>query len=291
MVPRMTRVVQSVVVAIAFGSVAQASVDPVKDYLERFSPLGGGPRFFSDDTLLRLDIDLDGDGQKEVLLSIARNRNGKQGNGWAVYKREKNIFNYVGGITFSESKIFVGALEEVHSHGLVSFWSSGGGEGSLLAYTIENGTVTETKIGELERDENSERMRGQAVFDKYFGEKQSAIHYQAEEINASDFGPKYNLWVAPLTFSDYLSAPPSEQEAIASRSKQNKDVDRTNGQATPSSAPENSGGSSSTVSAENTLGAKPPFSVGRNILISILLVGVLCGAHLALRARKVPDGK
>lgn len=291
MVPRITRVVQSVVVAFAFASVAQAGVDPVKDYLENFSPLGGGPQFFSDDTLLRLDIDLDGDGDKEVLLSIARNRNGKQGNGWAIYKREKNAFKKVGGITFSESKIFTGVVEEVHRYGLVSFWSAGGGEGTLLAYTIENGKVTETQIGQLERDENSERMRGQAVFDKYFGKKQSAPQYQASEINASEFGPKYNLFVEPRTFSQFISAPLSEKDTREPRSKYSSDDGLITGKGTPSTTLGNADGAASTALVQKTLGAAPPFSAVRKIVIGILLVGVLCGVHLAFRTRKVSDEK
>ena len=104
MVSRIIKVLQWVVIVIVLGAGAQAGVDPVKDYLRIYSPLGGGPRFFSDDTLLRLEFDLDGDGQKEVLLSIARNRNGKQGNGWMVYRKEGNVFKSLGNLLYTLQK-------------------------------------------------------------------------------------------------------------------------------------------------------------------------------------------
>lgn len=59
------------------------AADPVGDYLSRFSPLGGDRTIYSSDRLLRLDLDLNGDGQREVLLSMARDRNAKQGNVWS----------------------------------------------------------------------------------------------------------------------------------------------------------------------------------------------------------------
>lgn len=70
----------AVILLIATSLRVLAVIDPVGDYLSRFSPLGGDRTIYSSDTLLRLDLDLNGDGQKEVLLSMARDRNGKQGN-------------------------------------------------------------------------------------------------------------------------------------------------------------------------------------------------------------------
>src|SRR5438270_14100114 len=75
--------------------------DPVKAYLDTFSPLGGDNRIFSDDRLLRLDLDLNNDGQREVLLSMARDRNGKQGNAWSVFAKTEKGFTQVGGLTVS----------------------------------------------------------------------------------------------------------------------------------------------------------------------------------------------
>src|SRR3977135_868930 len=95
---------------VGAGSIAHAMDDPVQNYLSTFSPLGGTNKFYSNDRLLRLDLDLDNDGRKEVLLSMARDRNGKQGNIWAVYTRTGNGYSQAGGMTFNHSRFYLGLL-------------------------------------------------------------------------------------------------------------------------------------------------------------------------------------
>ena len=278
------------VASAAVGAGAHAGTDPVLDYLKRFSPIGGGPRFFSDDTLLRLEVDLDGDTQKEVLLSIDRDRNGKQGNGWSVFKKQRGFFKLVGGVTFNDGKAFVGAVEELGRHGLVTFWSSGAGEGSLIAYTLEKGDIQETKIGALEWDQTTNSMRGEALFERYFGAKQREHRPVAEEVSASEFGPKYGIPVVPMTYGEFLNLSDAEQKSISSRYAPSDDgfgkrnpgtveASETGVEWVPTENSESKGGA-----------AKAPVGVVRDLLLAGALVSGLAVAHLILRSRRAGGG-
>ncbi len=64
----------------------------IKDYILGFGDFAGDRTLYSGDRLLRLDIDLDHDGQPEMLLSMARLRDGGQGNLWSVYQKKGSNF-------------------------------------------------------------------------------------------------------------------------------------------------------------------------------------------------------
>ena len=64
----------ALLITLASVSPVFAGTEPAHDYLSKFSPLSGDKTIQSSDTLLRLEIDLDGDGQYEVLLSMGRDQ-------------------------------------------------------------------------------------------------------------------------------------------------------------------------------------------------------------------------
>src|SRR5438045_665237 len=130
----------------AVVAVASGAADPIKEYLSSFSPLGGDNRVYSDDRLLRLDLDLNNDGQKEVMLSMARDRDGKQGNVWTAYSKDQNDYHAVGGLTFDPSRFYVGNIDEIHRYGLVTFGPSGGGEGVVRAYLFDGSRIREVQV-------------------------------------------------------------------------------------------------------------------------------------------------
>ena len=299
MVPRMKKVLSGLVVGLALLQGVQASQDPVKDYLERFSPLGGGPRFYSSDDLLRLDFDLDGDGIDEVFLSIARDRNGKQGNCWQAYKKFGEVFKNVGGITFSGRALFLGYVEELHTYGLVTFWSAGGGEGQILVQTLGKGEVKETKIGALERINGSDRMRGQRMFDKYVRAGQNQVFPAIQEIPVSDFAPKYGLPVEPITYAESFSlnrAPAFDESAFIDSEPAPSPV----AVEAPKVAVQDAAApvlmlpqkeadplpQEPKQMEESGSVSRLPASVGRDIFLSVFLVGLLTAVHLWVKGRK-----
>jgi hypothetical protein len=290
MVSGIVKVFHAVVFGVILVHAACASTDPVKDYLEMFSPLGGGPRFFSDDVLLRLELDIDGDGVNEVLLSIARDRNGKEGNAWLVYKAKNGVFKKIGGMTFNDGGVFVGMVEELHRHGVVKFWPSGGGEGTILAYTLENGEIRESSIGALEHNQDTGGFLGQARFDRYFGPKQRANSRAAQEINASEFGAKYGVRVEPISLVDYLGLPAAEQHVMSERSARNETS--TEEPVQKESSVHEEGGNAAFLEPESSdFARKPAVGFTRDLAMGVGLFGVLSVLHLAVRARKARGGK
>ena len=68
-----TRKATVVFILVLLGiSAALAVNDPARDYLSTFSPPDGDKAIYSSDTLLRLELDLDGDGQYELLLAAPK---------------------------------------------------------------------------------------------------------------------------------------------------------------------------------------------------------------------------
>jgi hypothetical protein len=243
---------------------------------------------------------LDGDGINEVLLSIARDRNGKQGNCWNVYKTSGEGFTYVGGITFSGRALFLGPVDELHSYGLVTFWSAGAGEGQMIAYTIDKGKVQETKIGALERIDGTDRMRGQRLFDKYANAGQGSVLPPIQEIHAREFVPRYGLPVEPITYAESFSLDPvpvSEKSSLSESKPSPAPVSVDAAQdavATALMLPQSGNGplpQDLKPSVESGSVARLPLSVGRDIFLSVVLVGLLTGVHLWRKGRKASAGR
>jgi hypothetical protein len=201
----MMKTVVLLFLTVGFCGDMQAVEDPVRTFLVGFTPLAGGDdRFFSDDVLMRVDADLDGDGVNEVFLTLQRDRNGKQGNGWAVYKNRNGDYKYVGGVSFGGDDFYVGPVEELSRHGLVTFWPGGGGTGVLLAYTLEKGKIKESTIGEVDRDRRTGELKGRGRLNKYFGGNNPATQHKVQTISAPEFARRYGIKVESKTFSESL---------------------------------------------------------------------------------------
>ena len=280
MVSRMRKTVWLALLAVGFCASALAIDDPVRAYLERFMPLGGGEkRFFSNDELMRLDVDLDGDGVNEVLLSLSRDRNGAQGNGWAVYQNKKGTFEYVGGATFGGGRFYVGPVDELKRHGLVSFWRGGGGTGVLLAFTLEHGNVTETTIGEVDRDELTGDLRGEARLNRYFGKDTPATRHEVQVILAPEFERRYGFKVESKTYDEYLREERSVTPAAATEPDQEGGVAVTQNVEEPASA----GNPESELDVKReTIEAR----VKMGAVIGVLAAALLGVIHLAFRERR-----
>src|SRR2546423_2725615 len=202
--------------------------DPVKAYLDAFSPLGGDNRIFSDDRLLRLDLDLNNDGRREVLLSMARDRNGKQGNVWSVFANTGAGFTQVGGITVSPTGFYLGAIDETNGYGIVSFWPAGGGTGRYGAYSFDGSKINETQLGAIDRNPQTLQLAGNGIeiaakysmsvpdalreqgerFRREHGIKMpdpAAFVTQVDTIGASDLSEQYGVKIEAKTYEQALA--------------------------------------------------------------------------------------
>lgn len=188
--------------AVALG--AYAGPDPIKDYLSTFSPFDGDKKIYSSDRLLRLDLDLNNDGQKEVLLSMGRDRNGKQGNVWVVYEKTKSGYIEVGGMTFSAGGFYLGEIPEMGRYGLVTFWPGGAGEGVLLAYVYDGSTIHKAQIGEVRHDRVTRELKGTELLRQYFGKNAVVGEDVIAPISAQELAKKYSVSVEAKTYEQVL---------------------------------------------------------------------------------------
>jgi hypothetical protein len=188
------------ILALAGVSAALAQNDPARDYLSNFSPLDGDKTIYSTDALLRLELDLDGDGQYEVLLSMARDQDGKLGNVWAVYANTNAGYTRAGTITFNPKTFYLGPIEDLGDYGLVTFKPTGEGEGTLSAYLFNEEGVRDIDIASVTRDSptvdsDTGRPIGQAIVDKYMSQTADAAD-AVTSTNAAALAKQYGLRVA-----------------------------------------------------------------------------------------------
>lgn len=181
-----------------------AANDPIQDYLQQPPPYTRvAGKFYLDDRLLRLDLDLNNDGSPEILLSLARDRDGKNGNIWKVYEKSGESFKDVGEFVFSASGFYLGKIDEVEEYGLVSFFPSGGGEGTLFAH-IFNGRITDIKLGEVVKDPQTKVLKGAALLSKYMGSNAIIGDDVITVIPIDELASKYGIKVEPKTYLQAL---------------------------------------------------------------------------------------
>lgn len=303
MVSGINKVVQGVGFLCLLTLVALGEVDPVRDYLNKLSPLGGDTHFYADDRLLRLEADIDGDGVNEVFITLGRDRNGKQGNAWSIYSVKKDRAEYIGGATFNDGGIYVGRVEEIHANGIVSYWSAGGGEGQIMVTTLKNGHMSERSLGAVERNRETGITKGRELLDKYFSRDANAPRQMAQEITAEELQQRYGLKVESETYSEYLERDSREnKDRLAADEKERaviKALVKREESLIVDAKPAKTGvGLPSAEAAADAAPAAAPAPTAapvkatadatrrRNILISLALIVVLTTGHLFYRARR-----
>jgi hypothetical protein len=126
----------------------------IKDYLSKpptepwFGPEEGS-------AVLRMQADLNGDGQDEVLLSRAGLTNGQQGHIWNVYSPKKGAFAYVGQCIFHPAAVFIGKFED-NEWGIVTYFRDGPDRGALMLVTVTEEGMQERKLRDIGPGENEE---------------------------------------------------------------------------------------------------------------------------------------
>lgn len=219
--PRVVKVAFALLLTLAGLSAAHGAVDPAQDYLTNFSPLGGDKTIYSSDTLYRLELDLDGDGQYEVMLSMARDQDGQQRNIWTVYANSPAGYTRIGTMNFSSRSFYLGPIEDLGDYGLVTFKPGSDGEGMLSAYLFNGVMVREIEIAQVTRDPESRELRGQAMVDKYMAQATDGVD-PLISTNAATLARQFGLKVAgdSQTQSGSPSGPSSSRSAVASQPDQ-----------------------------------------------------------------------
>ena len=190
----------ALLITLAIVSPVPGENDPARDYLSNFSPLSGEKTIQSNDILLRLELDLDGDGQYEVLLSMARDQDASQTNVWTVYANTAAGYIKTGTMSFNPRSFYLGPIEDLGDYGLVTFKSTGEGEGMLSAYLFDGIGVRDIEIAPVTRDSpivdpESGQPRGRAIVYKYTSQAADAADAVAST-SAAALAKQYGLKVA-----------------------------------------------------------------------------------------------
>jgi len=193
-------------IAASMASQVFASNDPVKDFLAGPRPDVRLPGYYDTDKVLRLDLDLQGNGQIETLLTLNRDRDGKEGNRWVVFKKTDSGYQAVGNMTFSSSRFYLGQIDELGKYGLVTFWPGGGGSGIFISYVYDGTSIQEQKItkvtGEID-PATGDRRQGKAE-KKYLYDKVTKGEDIIKEIGAKELAKKYGLKIESKTYKEAL---------------------------------------------------------------------------------------
>ena len=277
-------------------SCAAAVSDPVADYLKRqndglnFVTYRGGP-YCSDDAILRFDVDLNQDGQKEVLISSTLESDGKQGNVFRVYKQASDGFEDVGSVTLPPQGFYLGQIDDIDSYGIVKFATAGGGEGAYKAYFFDGDKIIEKKLGSIERNKNTLLLEGKGIENtaKYslivsdllrdqveqlreargiLAPDASKFISEAQIISSKELADKYGVIVESTT---YLSALQSDRQGATQALVPPSPV-------VPATTPQVA--SSPIATAEPTVSAKTmqspsSFPITPAIILGILILGVI----------------
>ena len=129
---------------------------------------------FTDERILRLDLDVDGDSVPETF--IARDLEGdasKAGHSWRVYKVDSSgMYRGLadGRATFEERILYSGWVPELDDYALLTYFPASSFGGSLIAVRVRGEKVSTDKIATLDLDKPEDRD----VYQRYFGSSPDA---------------------------------------------------------------------------------------------------------------------
>jgi hypothetical protein len=180
-----------------------ASNDPVKDFLAGPRPDVRDPGYYASDKVLRLDLDLQGNGQTETLLTLNRDRDGKEGNRWAVFKKTDSGYQNVGTMVFSPSRFYLGQIDELGKYGLVTFWPGGGGTGVFMSY-VYDGTSIQQQVVTKETGAFDGAKQQDKAMKKYLHDKVTDGDSVVKKIDAKELAAKYGLKIESKTYKQAM---------------------------------------------------------------------------------------
>lgn len=185
------------------SSSAFASDDPINDFIRTRKTWDSG--YYATDRVLRLDLDLQGNGQTETLLTLNRDRDGKAGNDWKVYKKTSNGYQQIGEMTFSPTRFYLGPIDELGKYGLVAFYPGGAGNGVFWSYVYDGTVIHEQEIGKVtgKLDASGNRIQSEAE-KKYLHDKVTKGNGIVTEIDATELKSKYGVKIEEKSYNEAL---------------------------------------------------------------------------------------
>jgi hypothetical protein len=207
---------------VAVVAVAQEQppriADPEWDYVKSPHPEFGG---LSDDQVVRLDLDLDGDGKATVFLTLKK-FGSKSGYTWTAYDPVegggyRRIDNTTDGnlIQFRTDTVFAGQYPDLTDRGgLLVFYYGKRGVGNLYRYEIRNGIASSQELRVLDFAKEEDKKLFAAIFKREVDQPLPAEHFtkppyrvlSATSIRAKS--PNEPLSPAPVEAPKPPAAPP-----------------------------------------------------------------------------------
>lgn len=150
------------------SGLADVIVDPVKHYLDENETISG-------DQLLKLEVDINGDGRNEMLISLSKSNAYKSGHLWTLYIGVEGGYVEAKGtgpngeatedgiVEFRPDAYFVGNYPEKNARGLLAYVPSELGKGFLTFLTINGTQFRQVKLGEI-----SPKTTDKAKYERYF---------------------------------------------------------------------------------------------------------------------------
>lgn len=188
--------------AVIFALVPRGSDDPVKDFLQGPVSYLRDLGYYATDKVFRLDLDLQGNGQIETLVTLNRDRDGQQGNVWRVYKKTATGYESIGTMTFSREHFYLGKIDELNEYGLLTFGPAGGHTGSITAYIDDGNSIRETSLTGVESVENLSKEG--RPFKKYLEDKATNGADVIKVIDAKELADKYGIHIEKESYRDAL---------------------------------------------------------------------------------------
>lgn len=255
-----------------------ASADPEEQFLKSSPPyIRERGIFYSSDKLLRLDLDLNNDGAKEILLSINRDRDGKQGNIWKVYRGFGSGFVEAGTMTFPPNRFYLGSLES-GQYGLATFGPAGAGEGIVWGYVFDGTMLHQIKLGEVVLNRDSMKLEGAEILDQYLGANATNGDDLVATTAINELAGRYGLTVDSKSYEqaveDGLTARTPSVTPTTASSPTGKIAEASQ---TPIEAQRTEAPSTSTATAEQTktISAFWRWAFGGFLLVAFALVATL----------------
>lgn len=131
--------------------------------------------------IIIFEVDLNGDGQNEIFITNDIQLHFRAGYSWTVYLSigAGYIKNTSGDVpSFFHEGVYSGYIDELGKVGLLNYHPGSATDGSLLAYTVDDGVFTEHHLGNI-----YPAGKDKAIYDKYFNKKVVGVKVKKERFN------------------------------------------------------------------------------------------------------------
>lgn len=165
--------------------------DPVLDYASH-GRLARGVR------IARCELDLVGDGTRQMFITSSNAALGKPGYAWAMYAPVAEGYRRVGGLTliFGDNLFAVGEFHMLARRALMTYQPGGGQSGLFIAYVFDRNEMNIVEEYRRALRLSDDRPGDIAFFEKYFGKGPPFKVPKIEWMNAEDLAQKYGLKLA-----------------------------------------------------------------------------------------------